>query len=104
MLSLWQQELLQIKLLTSGTHSCILEFQLDLRATCLVTKTLYPVQYLQESDTFQIQLSDHMNIFGCEQVDNLYVLEGNQPLEESKKLLTPRKLFLSTSDITCPNY
>ena len=31
----------------------------------------YPVQYLQESDTFQVQLSDQINIFGCEQVDNL---------------------------------
>ena len=40
-LSLWQQELLQIKLLTSGTHSCILEFQSDLKATCLVTTNLW---------------------------------------------------------------
>ena len=39
----------------------------------------YLIQYLQESDTFQVQLSDHTNIFGCKQVDNLYVLEGNQP-------------------------
>ena len=39
----------------------------------------YPIQYLQESDTFQVQLHSHINIFGCEQVDNLYVLEGNQP-------------------------
>ena len=31
----------------------------------------YPVQYLQESDTFQVQLHNHNNIFGCEQVDNL---------------------------------
>ena len=40
-LSLWQQELLQIKSLTSGTHSCILEFQSDLKATCLVTTNLW---------------------------------------------------------------
>ena len=39
----------------------------------------YPIQYLQELDTFQIQLSNHINIFGHKQVDNLYVLEGNQP-------------------------
>ena len=39
----------------------------------------YPVQYLQESDTFQVEVSDQINNFGCEQVDNLYVLEGNQP-------------------------
>ena len=39
----------------------------------------YPVQYLQESDTFQVHLSSHINIFGHEQVDKLYILEGNQP-------------------------
>ena len=39
----------------------------------------YPIQYQQESDTFQVQLSDHINIFGHKQVDILYVLEGNQP-------------------------
>ena len=39
----------------------------------------YPDQYLQESDTFQVQLSNHTNTLGHEQVDNLYVLEGNQP-------------------------
>ena len=36
-LSMWQQELLQIKLLTIGTHSCILEIQPGLKATCMVT-------------------------------------------------------------------
>ena len=45
----------------------------------------YPVQYLHEFDTFQVQLSDHINIFGHEQVDNLYILEGNQAQEESPK-------------------
>ena len=39
----------------------------------------YPVEYLHKSDTFQVELSNCINIFGCEQVDNLYVLEGNQP-------------------------
>ena len=39
----------------------------------------YPIQYLQESDTFQVQLYNHVNIFGCKQGDNLYVLEGHQP-------------------------
>ena len=45
----------------------------------------YPIQYIQESDAFQIQLSNHINILGHEQVDNLYVLEGIQPQEESPK-------------------
>ena len=35
----------------------------------------YPIDYLQESDTFQVQLHDHVNI-------NLYVLEGHQPQED----------------------
>ena len=39
----------------------------------------YPIQYIQVSDTFQVQLHDFVNIFGCEQGDNLYVLEGHQP-------------------------
>ena len=39
--SLRQQELLQIKLLTSGKHSCILEFQSELKATGLVTTNLW---------------------------------------------------------------
>ena len=34
----------------------------------------FPIQYLQESDTFQVQLSDHINNFGHEHVDNLYIL------------------------------
>ena len=39
----------------------------------------YPILYLQELDTFQIQLHDHVNIFSHEQGDNLYVLKGHQP-------------------------
>ena len=39
----------------------------------------YPIQSLQESDTFQVQLCDQINNFGYKQVDNLYVLVGNQP-------------------------
>ena len=39
----------------------------------------YPIRYLQELDTFQVQLHDCVNIFGCEQGDSLYVLEGHQP-------------------------
>ena len=35
----------------------------------------YPIHYLQESDTFQVQLHSHVNI-------NLYVLEGHQPQED----------------------
>ena len=51
---------------------------------CNIAKQ-YPIQYLQESDTFQVHLSDQIKIFGCEQVDNLYILEGNQPQEKSPK-------------------
>ena len=53
----------------------------------------YPIQYLLESDTFQVQLSDHINIFGCKQVDNLYVLEGNQPQEGSQQTSHPKNTF-----------
>ena len=49
----------------------------------------YPIQYLQESDTFQVQLCDHINIFSYKQVDNLYVLEGHQPQEESQPASSP---------------
>ena len=45
----------------------------------------HPIQYLQESDTFQVQLSSYINISGHEQVDNLYGLEGNQPREGSQQ-------------------
>ena len=51
----------------------------------------YPVQYLQELDTFQVQSSDCINIYGHKQVDNLYVLEGNQPREESPKPPSPQE-------------
>ena len=50
-----------------------------------------PIQYLQESDTFQVQLHDHINIFGREQVDNLYVLEGHQPQEECQLTSSPQE-------------
>ena len=46
----------------------------------------YPVQYLQESDTFQVQLHDHINILGHEQVDNLYGLDGHRPQEKSQQI------------------
>ena len=49
--------------------------------------------YLQESDTFQVQLCDHINIFGCKQVDNLYILEGNQPQEGSQQTPSSKKPF-----------
>ena len=39
----------------------------------------YPIQYLQESDQFQVQLGNHINTFACNQFDNQYILEGNQP-------------------------
>ena len=51
----------------------------------------YPVQYLQESDTFQVQTSNQINICSHERVDNLYVLEGNQPQEESPKPPSPQE-------------
>ena len=53
-----EQELLQIKLLTSGTHSCILEFQSGLKATYLVTTNvwltvlhpyIYPIKEINSS-------------------------------------------------------
>ena len=45
----------------------------------------YPIQYLQDSDTFQVQLHDCVNIISHEQGDNLYVLEGHQPCEDSQQ-------------------
>ena len=51
----------------------------------------YPIRYLQKSDTFQVQLSDHINIIGYEQVDNLYVLEGNELQAESPKPPSPQE-------------
>ena len=45
---------------------------------CNIAKQ-YPIQILQELDTFQVQLSNCINIFGCKQVDNPYILEGHQP-------------------------
>ena len=45
----------------------------------------YPIQYLQKSDTFQVQLGDCINTFGHKHVANLYVLEGSQPQEESQQ-------------------
>ena len=42
----------------------------------------YPIQYLQESDTFQVQFHDHAKSFGHEQCDNQYVLEEHQPQED----------------------
>ena len=49
----------------------------------------YPIQYLQESHTFQVQLCDCINNFSCEQVYNLYILEGHQPQEESQLTSSP---------------
>ena len=43
------------------------------------TAKQHPIQYLQELDTFQVQIHNSITIFGCEQLDNLFVLEGNQP-------------------------
>ena len=58
-----------------------------------------------KSDTFQVQLHNHINIFGCEQVDNLYVLDGKSTLRRIiTNLLIPRKCFPNTCNITCPNY
>ena len=45
----------------------------------------YPIRYLQELDTFQVQLCNCVNIFSCEQGDNLYVLEGHQPREDCQQ-------------------
>ena len=64
----------------------------------------YPIQYLQELDTFQVQLSNQINIFGCEQVDNLCSGRQSASRRISKTSFTPRKHFPSTSDVTCPSY
>ena len=61
----------------------------------------YPIQYLQELDTFQVLLSDHINIFGHKQVDSLYILEGNQPHEESPKPLSPQE---NVSQVQAPSH
>ena len=41
------------------------------------TDKQYHVRYLQQPDLFQVQLSNWINIFGHEQVDNLYIVKGN---------------------------
>ena len=48
---------------------------------CLVNQA----EFAQELDTFQVQLCNHDNIFGCEPGDNLYVLEAHQPEEDSQQ-------------------
>ena len=53
----------------------------------------YPIQYLQELDTFQIQLCNCVNIFGCEQGDNLYDLEGHLPQEDSQQTSSSQENF-----------
>ena len=45
----------------------------------------YPIRYLQQSDTFQVQLSDQIHVFGDEQISNLYALRGSQPIEGTTK-------------------
>ena len=42
-------------------------------------------------DTFQVQLHDCVNIFSCEQGDNLYVLEGHQPQEDSQQIFSSQE-------------
>ena len=39
----------------------------------------------------KLSTSNCINIFGHEQVDNLYILEGNQPREESPKPPSPQE-------------
>ena len=54
--------------------------------------TQYPIRYLQESDRFQVQLCDHINIFGHEQVDNTSWRDIN--LKKSlQKLPHPKRTF-----------
>ena len=45
----------------------------------------HPIQHLQQSDTFQVQLHDCINMFACKHVYNLYILEGCQPQEDSQQ-------------------
>ena len=59
----------------------------------------YPIRYLQESDTFQVQLHNHINISGNEQVDNLYVVEGHQPGEESQVTSSSQENVSPTSHV-----
>ena len=52
----------------------------------------YSIQYLQELDTFQAQLCDHVYIFGHEQGDNLYVLGGHQPERTLNRHPHPKRM------------
>ena len=63
----------------------------------------YPIRYLQESDTFQVQLSNQINIFGHEQVENLYDWKAINLKKNLQTSFAPRKHFPGTSDITCLN-
>ena len=53
----------------------------------------HPIQYLQESDTFQVQLHDHINIFGHKQVGNLYILEGHNLERNLNRSPHPKRTF-----------
>ena len=57
----------------------------------------YPIRYLQELDTFQVQLCDHVNIFGHEQSDNLSVLEGHEPQEDCQQISSSQENNSPTS-------
>ena len=62
---------------TKHTHTNVLSFG-NIAKLC-------PIQYLQQLDMFQVQLSNQINIFGYEQIDNLYALKGSQPRGKATK-------------------
>ena len=61
----------------------------------------YPVHYLQESDTFQVQLCHCINIFGHK---TIHPGRTSTSKRVSKNYIIPRECFPHISDITCPNY
>ena len=64
----------------------------------------YPIQYLQELDTFQVQLSDCRNILAANRLI-IYTFSKDTTFRRiSKTSFIPRKCFPSTGNITCPNY
>ena len=50
----------------------------------------YPIQYLQELDNFKLSYVTII-IFCHDHIENLYVLEGHQPQEESQKTVSSQE-------------
>ena len=64
----------------------------------------YPIGYLQESDTFQVQLHNHINIFGMNRLITCMFWKEINPERNLNKPLIPKRCFPSISNITCPNH